>query len=158
MACNLNTVEVEFIDKTIADLKDENERLREQLESIVSRSFRTADKMACLEAENAKLREQIHWLKKGDILHVLTDQEFAEQQKHEREMQASIKALDDENAKLRELVRDMNKWLWNGADCTECPFAAKCDLNAAFESDIHAHICLGWSEIHDRMRELGVDA
>ena len=68
-----------------------------------------------------------------------------------------IHPLLAENAKLRELVRDMNKWLWNGADCTECPFAAKCDLNAAFESDLHAHICLGWSEIHDRMRELGVE-
>lgn len=66
--------------------------------------------------------------------------------------------LAAENAKLRELVRDMNKWLWNGADCTECPFAAKCDLNAAFESDLHANVCLGWSEIHRRMRELGVDA
>lgn len=62
-----------------------------------------------------------------------------------------------ENAKLRELVKDLNKWLWNGADCTECPFTAKCDLNAAFESDLHAHICIGWSEIHDRMRELGIE-
>ena len=65
--------------------------------------------------------------------------------------------LATENAKLRKLARDMNKWLWNGADCTECPFTAKCDLNAAFESDIHANICVGWSEIHDRMRELGVE-
>lgn len=65
--------------------------------------------------------------------------------------------LMNENAKLRELLRDMNKWLWNGADCTECPFAAKCDLNAAFESDLHANVCLGWSEIHRRMRELGVE-
>lgn len=96
----------------VADMLDENAKLREQLESIVGRSFRTADKMVCLEAENAKLRE---------------------------------------------LVRDMHKWLWNGADCTECPFVAKCDLNAAFESDIHAHVCLGWSEIHRRMRELGVE-
>ena len=62
-----------------------------------------------------------------------------------------------ENARLRELVRDMNKWLWNGADCTECPFTAECNLNVAFESDRHAHICIGWSEIHNRMRELGVE-
>ena len=67
------------------------------------------------------------------------------------------KELERENAELRELVRDMSKWLWNGADCTECPFTAECDLNAAFESDLHAHICIGWSEIHDRMRELGVE-
>lgn len=69
----------------------------------------------------------------------------------------TVRRVDERCAKLRELVRDMNKWLWNGADCTECPFTAKCDLNAAFESDLHAHICLGWSEIHDRMHELGIE-
>lgn len=84
----------------------------------------------------------------------LLDSEYAARQNGKR---LPCERLADENAKLRELVRDMNKWLWNGADCTECPFAAKCDLNAAFESDLHAHICLGWSEIHDRMRELGVE-
>lgn len=40
-------------------LQAENAKLREQLESIVSRSFRTADKMACLEAENDSLRELV---------------------------------------------------------------------------------------------------
>lgn len=69
-----------------------------------------------------------------------------------------LKKVEEENAKLRELVRDMNKWLWNGMDCTECPFIAKCNLNVAFESDVHANICIGWREIHKRMRELGVDA
>lgn len=58
-------------------------------------------------AENAKLREEVNHLKKGDVLHVLTDQELAERQKHEREMQASIKALDDENAKLKVDVERM---------------------------------------------------
>lgn len=57
--------------------------------------------------ENAKLREQNRYLMKGDLLHVLTDQELAEQQRREREMQASIKALDAENAKLRELCADL---------------------------------------------------
>ena len=57
--------------------------------------------------ENAKLREQNRYLMKGDLLHVLTDQELAEQQRREREMQASIKALDAENVKLRELVQDV---------------------------------------------------
>ena len=70
---------------------------------------------------------------------------------------ADLQEALTENAKLRELVLDMNKWLWNGADCTECPFTAECDLNAAFESDLHAHICIGWSEIHDRMRNLGIE-
>lgn len=58
-------------------------------------------------AENAKLREQIHWLKQGDILHVLTDQEYIDQCERERLMQVSIDALDKENAKLRELIREL---------------------------------------------------
>ena len=39
------------------ELRRENERLRQQVASIIGRSFRTADKMDCLERENAKLRE-----------------------------------------------------------------------------------------------------
>lgn len=57
--------------------------------------------------EIERLKEQVRWLKKGDVLHVLTDQELADQQRHEREMQASIAALEDENERLRELVRYM---------------------------------------------------
>ena len=68
------------------------------------------DGLRCAETENAKLvaefREQIHWLKKGDILHVLTDQEYIDQCERERLMQVSIDALDKENAKLRELCTD----------------------------------------------------
>lgn len=48
-----------YLAEYVTGLERENERLREQLESIVSRSFRTADKMACLESENAKLRELV---------------------------------------------------------------------------------------------------
>ena len=73
------------------------------------------------------------------------------------EAEREVDRLQTENAKLRELVRDMNKWLWNGADCTECPFTAECNLNVAFESDRHANICIGWREIHNRMRELGIE-
>ena len=40
-------------------LAEENAKLREQLESVVGRSFRTADKMERLEAENVKLRELV---------------------------------------------------------------------------------------------------
>lgn len=42
-----------------ADMLDENAKLREQLEGIVGRSFRTADKMERLEAESAELRELV---------------------------------------------------------------------------------------------------
>lgn len=41
----------------IARLQAENDKLREQVSSLVGRSFRTADKMSCIEADNAKLRE-----------------------------------------------------------------------------------------------------
>lgn len=82
-----------------------------------------------LKAENARLREQIHWLKQGDILHVLTDQEYIDQYERERLMQVSIDALDKDNAKLRELARfimhqcnDGNPRCddcinWNGGEC-----------------------------------------
>lgn len=63
--------------------------------------------ITALKAENDRLREQIHWLKKGDILHVLTDQEYIDQCERERLMQVSIDALDKENAKLRELIREL---------------------------------------------------
>lgn len=65
--------------------------------------------------EIERLKEQVHWLKKGDVLHVLTDQEFADQQKREREMQASIAALEEENAKLDCIRRSLHAdVLWLG--------------------------------------------
>lgn len=51
--------EIYGLNCTIGQLTVENAKLREQLESIVGRSFRTADKMACLADENAKLRELV---------------------------------------------------------------------------------------------------
>ena len=86
-----------------------------------------------LQTENAKLREEIHWLKQGDILHVLTDQEYIDQCEREHLMQVSIDALDKENAKLRELVRDMCEWAYVDSSC---------DLEDRFA---------------DSMRELGIE-
>lgn len=40
----------------VDELCAENERLRGLVASLIDRSFRTADKMNCLNAENAKLR------------------------------------------------------------------------------------------------------
>lgn len=72
-----------------------------------------------LKSENARLREQIHWLKQGDILHVLTDQEYIDQCERERLMQVSIDALDKDNAKLRESLERAAGII---ADiCGECP-------------------------------------
>lgn len=47
----------EALERRIDELCEENERLRQQVASIIGRSFRTADKMDCLDTENAKLRE-----------------------------------------------------------------------------------------------------
>ena len=92
--------------------------------------WKLRDDLQRANAENAKLREQIHWLKKGDILHVLTDQEYIDQCERERLMQVSIDALDKDNAKLRELVRSMYDVL---------------------------DVTIDWSELDDDMRELGVE-
>lgn len=51
--------EIYGLNCTIGQLTVENAKLREQLEGIVGRSFRTADKMSCLDGENAKLRELV---------------------------------------------------------------------------------------------------
>lgn len=142
------------IDRVTEVQRAENAKLREYVTELETANLdvtaRLADYIgqydptdafvAEVKAENAKLLDQ-----KADAYNDMVN------------AQLDADALQAENAKLRELVRDMHKWLWNGADCTECPFVAKCDLNAAFESDIHAHVCLGWSEIHRRMRELGVE-
>lgn len=99
----------------------------------------TARHVAELERENAKLREQIHWLKKGDILHVLTDQEYIDQCERERLMQVSIDALDKENAKLRELVMELYD-----------------ELDAATQYDAGGGRGVVY-EFADRMRELGIE-
>ena len=98
-------------------------------------------------AENAKLREQIFWLKQGDILHVLTDQEYIDQCERERLMQVSIDALDKENAELRGLVRDYEHCTMY-ADCAHCKYDGKlsthCPLSPCFPDA-------------DELRELGVE-
>lgn len=97
-----------------------------------------------LKAENTRLREQNRYLMKGDLLHWLTDSEVYEQQKREREMQASIKALDDENKKLRDLC----EWLLE-------PYR----LGAVTGEGVDKRWC---RETYDggsyRLRELGVEA
>lgn len=48
---------IDSLIREIEKLQDENDKLCEQVSSLVGRSFRTADKMSCIEADNAKLRE-----------------------------------------------------------------------------------------------------
>ena len=101
-----------------------------------------------LSDENAKLRELVCWLKKGDILHVLTDQEYIDQCDRERLMQVSIDALDKENAKLRELAKGMYGMLatvdaiLGNHDACETPRPLIFGENKSFK---------------DAMRELGVE-
>ena len=49
----------EALERRIDELCRENERLRQQVASIIGRSIRTADKLDCLDAENARLRELV---------------------------------------------------------------------------------------------------
>ena len=91
-----------YIDSLIREmekLQDENDKLREQVSSLVGRSFRTADKMSCIEAENAKLRND------AELLRAMLSQ-----------VQTEKRCYMAENAKLRELVRDMYRDFVN-CDC-----------------------------------------
>ena len=113
-----------------------------------------------LEVENAKLREQIHWLKQGDILHVLTDQEYIDQCEREHLMQVSIDALDKENAELRELVRDA--WGDGHPDrsCEGCDIRDECHNDVERmrkDGMLRFSRCLFELRIEDRMRELGIE-
>lgn len=57
-----------------------------------------------------------------------------------------------ENAKLRELVRDMMRFFEDGSYCTTCEKVAECDASEIYECD-----CLMHSVFTDRMRELGIE-
>ena len=115
---------------------------------------RLCDENERLETENAKLRLQIHWLKKGDVYAYeagyhdgATNYELdhCPSCKNIADLQDAL----DENAKLRELVRE----LWEGYNdprCEEChqkdtPTCADCP------------ICAREASVIDRMRELGVE-
>jgi len=102
-----------------------------------------------LKAENARLREQIHWLKQGDILHVLTDQEYIDQCERERLMQVSIDALDKENAKMRELAHLVAEYT-SEDQCEGC--VAK---RACIEGELD--MCWLRKKILEKLRELGVE-
>ena len=57
---------------------------------------------------------------------------------------------ETENAKLRDLVRDIHALGWSGFDCTECPvsFSGRCENNGG---------CNWLGILTDRMRELGIE-
>lgn len=109
------------------------------------------DKANRLESENAKLRERNCYLMKGDLLHVLTDQEYIDQCERERLMQVSIDALDEENARLRELMRILLFCQQYTTDCDDCK------INGGDGKPLQSHPQSACDELLDRMRELGID-
>ena len=143
--------EVETVRRYIDSLHRENAKLREQLEGIVGRSFRTADKMSCLEAENAKLRELLAKARDPRRIGGTADPEsfvYAIEQLREFRWQHATNdeeaipyinnvadAHERENAKLRELVRDYERCTMH-ADCAGCEYDGKlsthCPLSPCF--------------------------
>lgn len=103
-----------------------------------------------LRDENAKLRDQIHWLKKGDILHVLTDQEYIDQCERERLMQVSIDALDKENAKLRELARILVHCMNEVDNCYTCSINGN-------PYDVRAGNWAACDTLRDMLLDMGVE-
>ena len=64
----------------------------------------------------------------------------------------SYDELLTENAKLRDLVRDMMRFFEDGDWCDKCNHARECDSQEQYEGD-----CLMRLVFRDRMRELGVE-
>ena len=79
---------IDSLIREIEKLQDENDKLSEQVSSLVGRSFRTADKMSCIEADNAKLQDELEFANNECERAVL---ELLDQQGQ----------LEAENAKLR---------------------------------------------------------
>lgn len=69
-----------------------------------------------------------------------------------RDENAKLRAARDvwaeNDAKLRELVRDVYAVHWSGLDCTECPWFDECDTTGG---------CHWLSIFIDHMRELGIE-
>lgn len=63
-----------------------------------------------------------------------------------------VRKLEAENAKLRELVRDMMQFFENGGYCDTCEKAAECEESEIYESD-----CLMRRVFKDRIHELGIE-
>ena len=107
----------EILERRIDELCLENGRLRGQVARLTSRSIRTADKMDCLETENAKLR-------------------------------GARDVWQENDAKLRELVRDMRTCIDHACMCEFCPLFVT-------EEDMGERRCIADMKAH--MRELGIE-
>lgn len=127
----------------IGRLEVENARRQEMVASLTDRSFRMADKMNCLQAENTKLRTQL-----ADVTE-------------------SMGRIEERCAKLRE-QRDYYKALWEHTTATDCELRR---VRSAWKEDrekndklrelVDYMTPIAWyaasERERDRMRELGVE-
>ena len=153
---------IDSLIREIEKLQDENDKLREQVSSLVGRSFRTADKMSCIEADNDRLRDELDAAKHDLSLFSERIVELGAENSNLRESlefanneceKDSIEFLNlqADNAKLRELLLDVHALGCSGFDCTECPIAFAERCNDEYSG------CEWVSILTDRMRELGVE-
>lgn len=138
---------IDSLIREIEKLQDENDKLREQVSSLVGRSFRTADKMSCIEAENAKLREDLEFERSenGWAREFLNRMGQKCGTKDCPSLVAYVTKLEADNAKLRELVRD----LWEACPVDGYYCIYHCEH---YDKESESHC-----KLEDRMRELGVD-
>lgn len=87
----------------------------------------------------------------------MTDEQRAKRVHHHMyETCEGIRKHAERIVALEELIADMELWLYNGMDCTQCPFTPECDWHMAQANSIHTS-CIGWDVVHRRMHELGVE-
>jgi len=124
-------------------LREENAKLRSELESVGTAAYLYG--RGDLQAENAKLREELADMSKCETCEAMLD---CDECLRADDSQKERKRIDFENAKLRELVRE----LWEGYQdppCEDCPYK---DTPTCADCSI----CAREATVIDCMRELGV--
>ena len=111
-------------------LQAENAKLKQELEAVGTAAYLYG--RDDLKAENAKLQETLQ--RRNEQFGIMTE--------------LWVRQVFD-NAKLRELVRDVHSLHWHGADCTECPWFDECDN--------HGGGCPWLGILANRMSELGIE-
>jgi hypothetical protein len=111
------------------------------------------DEFDRLKGENAELVRVLHEVER-EAVHAYRCLQHDCEQVLESEQHFFKKwwSSDCENAKLRELVRDMWGWELHGCGACNLTEAADCD------TDIYSSDCLMRKMLTDRMRELGIEA
>lgn len=88
---------------------------------------------------------------------VITDEQYREAMGAVRAANERMDQLQAENAKLRELVQKMMRFMEDGDWCTTCEVAKECDAQECDAQEQYEEDCLMRGVFHDRMRELGVE-